>query len=128
MAVFSPDGRLFAYQSNESGRREVYVRPYPGPGLSTQVSVGGGTEPRGNPNGRELFYMSASAPMSVPVLDTREFRVGAPVPLFPHNRADYEPSPDGQRFLTMEKAEKGPSQLNLVQHWFEELKTRVPTK
>ena len=55
---FSPDGRWLAYISDESGRFEIYVQPYPGPGGKWQISTEGGTEPVWNPNGRELFYRS----------------------------------------------------------------------
>ena len=55
-AKFSPDGRWIAYASNESGRREIYVQPYPGPGGKWQVSATGGDEPVWARNGRELFF------------------------------------------------------------------------
>ena len=57
-AQFSPDGKWIAYQSNESGRFEVYVQPFPGPGGKTQVSTGGGAQPRWQRDGRELFYIA----------------------------------------------------------------------
>jgi Tol biopolymer transport system component len=128
-ATFSPDGRWVAYQSAETGHTEVYVQAYPGPGVKTQVSVDGGTEPIWNRNGRELFYTSATAMMAVPIVDTQNFRAGAAVRLFSY-RGQYDVSADGQRFLVIEKPEKGGavSQLNLVQNWFAELKARVPTK
>jgi len=56
MATFSPDGRFLAYQSDESGRDEVYVRAFPGPGGRWQVSTEGGVEPRWSGNGSEIFY------------------------------------------------------------------------
>jgi eukaryotic-like serine/threonine-protein kinase len=59
-AQFSPDGRWLAYTSDESGRNEIYVRPYPGPGGKLQVSSDGRTEAMWNRNGRELFYRSGS--------------------------------------------------------------------
>ena len=60
---FSPDGRWLAYISDESGRYEIYVQPYPGPGGKWQISTEGGTEPVWNPNGRELFYRSGDKMM-----------------------------------------------------------------
>src|SRR6202030_1842180 len=60
---FSPDGRWLAYSSDESGRREIYVQPYPGPGGKRQISTEGGTEPVWNPDGRELFYRCANKMM-----------------------------------------------------------------
>jgi len=56
--VFSPDGRWVAYQSNESGRDEIYVRPFPGPGGQWQVSTAGGSDPRWRPDGKELYYLA----------------------------------------------------------------------
>jgi serine/threonine protein kinase len=129
-AVFSPDGRWVAYESDESGRGEVYVQAYPWPGLKMQISVAGGTEPRWNRNGRELFYQTATAIMAVPVLDGQNLRPGSPVRLFASDgRRGYDVSPDGHRFLIIEKAEAGssPSRLKLVLNWFEELKRLVPT-
>jgi eukaryotic-like serine/threonine-protein kinase len=64
---FSNDGRWLAYMSNESGRYEVYVQPYPGPGGKWQISTEGGTEPIWNPNGRELFYRSGDKMMAVEI-------------------------------------------------------------
>jgi Tol biopolymer transport system component len=58
VARFSPDGRWVAYQSNESGRNEVYVAPFPGPGGKWQVSTAGGTFPRWRNDGRELYYLA----------------------------------------------------------------------
>jgi dipeptidyl aminopeptidase/acylaminoacyl peptidase len=59
---FSPDGRWLAYSSDESGRREVYVQPWPGPGPRQQVSVEGGASPAWNPNGREIFFLGQFVP------------------------------------------------------------------
>ena len=56
--MFSPDGRWIAYQSNESGRAEVFVRPFPGPGGKWQISTGGGRFPRWSQKRHELFYLA----------------------------------------------------------------------
>jgi Tol biopolymer transport system component len=83
---FSPDGNAVAYQSNQSGSFEIYVQPFPGPGPTYQVSRGGGSQVRWNPNGRELFYIAPDARLiGVPVkLDAtgKNFEAGNPVPLF----------------------------------------------
>src|SRR5262249_51547103 len=60
---FSPDGKWIAYQSNESGRFEIYVRPFPGPGGKIQISTSGGAQPRWNKNGKEIFYVSLDSKM-----------------------------------------------------------------
>jgi serine/threonine protein kinase/Tol biopolymer transport system component len=102
---FSPDGRWLAYSSNESGRFEVYVQPYPGPGGKYQVSTDGGTEPVWNRNGRELFYRVVDKMMAVDVATQSGFSAGKPQMLFEGRydpgpfTADYDVSPDGQRFL-----------------------------
>ena len=90
---FSPDGRWLAYVSDESGRYEIYVQPYPGPGGKWQISTEGGTEPVWNPNGRELFYRSGNKMMAVDVRRSRASGGQAPmlfrgaVPADPANRS-----------------------------------------
>jgi Tol biopolymer transport system component len=134
---FSPDGRWLAYISDESGRREIYVQPYPGPGGKRQISTEGGTEPVWNPNGRELFYRSGAKMMAVDIATQPGFTVGKPRMLFegrylptPATFPNYDVAPDGQRFLMLEPIESAgtaPTQVNVVLNWFEELKRRVPT-
>jgi serine/threonine-protein kinase len=133
---FSPDGRWLAYISNESGRYEVYVQPYPGGG-KWPISTEGGTEPVWNPNGRELFYRSGSKIMAVDIATQSGFTAGKPHTLFegpyepaPLTAPNYDVSPDGQRFLMLkpsETQEAAPTQINVVLNWFEELKRKVPT-
>jgi Tol biopolymer transport system component/predicted Ser/Thr protein kinase len=134
---FSPDGRWLAYISNESGRFEIYMQPYPGPGGKWQISTEGGTEPVWNPNGRELFYRSGNKMMAVDIATQPSFAAGKPRMLFagqyeptPFTNPNYDVSPDGQRFLMLkpnEQAEVAPTQINVVLNWFEELKQKVPT-
>jgi len=136
-AQFSPDGRWLAYASNESGRPEIYLQPYPGPGGKTQISTDGGTEPAWNRNGRELFYRSGDRMMAVEVTAEPSLVVGRPRMLFegrygssqfPFIGTAYDPSPDGQRFLMVKESDQVTSatQINVVLNWFEELKRRVP--
>src|SRR4030095_9293979 len=67
-AQFSPDGRWIAYQSDESGRVEIYVQPFPGPGRKVRISVSGGVQARWRRDGKELFYLgSDNRLMAVPV-------------------------------------------------------------
>jgi eukaryotic-like serine/threonine-protein kinase len=134
---FSPDGRWLAYPSDESGRYEIYVQPYPGPGGKWQISTEGGTEPVWNPNGRELFYRNGDKMIAVDIATQPGFTVGKPrmlfagpyvptVTMFPN----YDMSPDGQRFLMLkpsESTETARTQINVVLNWFEELKQKVPT-
>jgi serine/threonine protein kinase/Tol biopolymer transport system component len=116
---FSPDGRWVAYQSDETGRAEIHVQPFPGPGPKFQVSVAGGTLPRWRRDGRELFYIAPDRKlMSVPVtpsLDT--LATGAPRALFTISTTSfYEPSPDGQRFL-MTAVVSEVSPITVIMNW-----------
>ena len=135
---FSPNGNWVAYVSDESGRQEIYVRPYPGPGGKWLVSTDGGTEPVWNPNGRELFYRSGTRMMAVDITTERGFAPGKPAELF---RGDYVPigaaatnydvSRDGQRFLMVQRSAREHvtlMQIVVVLNWFEELKGLVLTK
>jgi len=135
---FSPDGRWLAYVSDESGRYEVYVQPFPGPGGKWQISTEGGTEPVWNPNGRELLYRSGEKMMAVDIATRPSLTVAKPRILFegpylatPLTSPNYDVSPDGQRFLMLKPDEQTSSsaatQIVVVQNWFEELKRRVPT-
>ena len=114
---FSPDGRWLAYSSNESGRPEVYVMAYPGPGPKIQVSNSGGTDPVWRRDGRELYYRNRDQMMAVDVTTGRTFTVSKPQVLWegPYlagvgsscgmagpTSANYDVSADGQRFLMIE--------------------------
>ena len=133
---FSPDGNWLAYMSDESGRYEIYVQPYPGPGGKWQISTEGGSEPVWNRNGGELFYRSGDKMLAVDIATQPGFAAGTPRMLFegryqtaPFPIANYDVSPDGERFLmlkTAEQAEAAPTQINVVLNWFEELKQKVP--
>jgi serine/threonine-protein kinase len=129
--ALSPDSRWLAYVSIESGRLEVYVRPFPNTSEARwQVSVAGGSEPRWSRSGRELFYRNGAGELvSAEVRATPTFAVLRQQSLFSavnfaSNPAHfgYEVSPDDQRFLMarLERSEEG-SDLILVQNWFEEL-------
>jgi hypothetical protein len=132
-AVFSPDGRWLAYVSEESGRSEVYVQAYPGPGGKWSISIEGGDEPMWSPNGTELFYRQGNKMMAVSVKTVPTFTAGKPTLLFERKYvtglkqpSNYDVSLDGQRFLMMKEEGRGP-QINVVLNWFEELKRLVPT-
>ena len=138
--VFSPDGHWLAYISDESGRPEIYVQPYPGPGGKWQISTEGGSEPAWNRNGRELFFRSGSKMMAVEVTTQPTFSAGKPKVLFEGQYwgvqagqmgTAYDVSPDGQRFLMIKPVEQtgaAPTQINVVLNWFEELKQKVPVE
>jgi Tol biopolymer transport system component len=137
-AMFSPDGRWLAYASNESGRSEIYLQAYPGPGGKVQISTEGGTEPMWNRNRQELFYRAANRMMAVDIITQPRFSAGKPKMLFEGqyeptliSNANYDVSPDGQRFLMLKPGEveqAAPTQINVVLNWFDELKRLVPTR
>ena len=137
----SPDGRWIAYYSDESGQREVYVQPFPDLDGKYPISTAGGTSPVWGPEGRELFYrdgQDGQAVLVVPIDTEGGFAAGTPEVLFegPYlpeipNGRQYDLAPDGQRFLMVkEGAATGdtstPSQIIVIENWFEELKARVP--
>ncbi len=132
-ATFSPDGAWLAYVSNESGRNEVYVQPYPGPGGKRQISTEGGTSPVWAWGGRELFYRNGDAMMSVGVTTQPRFSAETPRLLFrgpyeeparPDWPRNYAVSLDGQRFIVIRGEESSPTQVHVVLSWLEELRGR----
>ena len=134
--AFSPDGHWLAYISNESGKNEVYVQPYPGPGGKRLISTNGGTEPVWSADGRELFYRQGIQIMAVAVETQPTFTTGTPQVLFagseyladPAGHQGYDVSADGQRFLMVRSQQGiGATSLYIVLNWFEELKRLVPT-
>jgi serine/threonine protein kinase len=124
-ARFSPDGRWIAYTSEESGRSEIYLAAFPGPGERFQVSPSGGAAPRWRRDGRELFYLAEDgALMAVEVRTAGAPDVGTSRKLFePHPRAlDYDVSSDGQRFLIVASGAESSPPITLVQNWAPGLK------
>jgi serine/threonine-protein kinase len=149
----SPDGAWIAYTSNESGKNEVYVQPFPGLGSRHQISTDGGAAPAWSRDGRELFYIataigsprtgttggqaSLTRVMAVAVKAAPTFVASRPRVLFEGRYGataivrPYDVSTDGQRFLMVKQKDRAPfsaSQMILVQNWLEELKARVPPK
>jgi serine/threonine-protein kinase len=143
-AEISPNGHWLAYESNQSGRPEIHVRPFPNVDADRQqVSTNGGTQPLWARNGQELFYESKGTLMRVPLKTGSTFERGTPEKVFdapylvrqpgqPPGRM-YDVSADAQRFLMIKETtgadERPPSaRIILVQSWFEELKRLVPAK
>ena len=140
--VVSPDGRWLAYESDSSGRFEVYVRPFPNVGDGQwQVSTSGGVMPLWARNGGELFYVAPDGSLMAVPTDPRAgtWSAGAPTQVVKagyFTGADtgnvsrhYDVSADGRRFLMLKESDgqKEVPNLIVVQHWFEELKRLVPT-
>ena len=137
----SPDGRWLAYETNESGRFEIYVRPFPEVSSGRwQVSTTGGTRPIWTRNGQELVYVSPTgALMGVGVARGPSWTATTPTLVVKEGYftnlnwwgRSYDVSPDGQRFLMIKDSGAdgplAPSSIVVVQHWVEELKRLVPT-
>jgi len=133
MPAFSPDGSWIAYVSDESGREEVYARPFPGPGQKWQISSDGGSQVAWARNG-ELFYRNGTKIIAVEIKTQPAFSAGTPRTLFEGryssfvHRRNYDVTSDGQRFLMLQSADPAATQINVVLNWFEELKQRLPAK
>ena len=143
-ARLSPDGQWLAYVSDVTGRDEVWIRPYPGPGAPTRVSPDGGIEPVWAPDGRELFYLTGddASPrlLGVTIETAPALDVGAPQVVIdggfvvpPNAGGAYDVAPDG-RFVMIGAAPEAEADTGaenadivLVQHFFEELKRLVPS-
>ncbi len=134
----SPDGRWLAYDSDESGEFEIYVRPFPNiEGGRWQISMGGGREPLWGPDSNELFYRGREGVMVVSAETEPTFSPGSPRVLFPDTyavvqRPSYDVSSDGQRFLMLKlsaeqpERDSAPIQLRIVNNWFQELERLAP--
>ena len=128
---FSPNGRWVAYISAESGRSEVYVRPFPGPAGAIPISTDGGTLPVWSADGRELYYRNGDTMMVVTVNTGAIFAAGTPEVLFngAYNNInnDYDVSADGRFLMVRPDPNATADRLQVVLNWVEELTARVPT-
>jgi Tol biopolymer transport system component len=127
---FSPDGRWIAYVSAQSGRSQVYLQAYPGPGERVQVSTEGGREPLWAPNGSELYFRTPTKFMAVDVRTGPALAVGKPRLLFEGDflmtHHDYGLLPDGRHFIMIQPLGKTPpTELHVVVNWSDELKSRL---
>jgi Tol biopolymer transport system component/predicted Ser/Thr protein kinase len=137
-AKFSPDGRFVAYCSNESGRPEVFVRPWPGPGPKIQASNEGGVDPLWARSGTEIFYRAGDKMMAVPVSRAQGLQLGRPRMLWEREYSEgmssscgppgvssgnYDVTADGQRFLMIkdDAADVFSTNLVVVLNWAAEL-------
>jgi serine/threonine-protein kinase len=144
-AEISPDGHWMAYASNESGRTEIYVRPFPNiEGGRWQISAAGGTRPAWSRNGRELFYLDEGGAMTaVPVTTAGgAFSAGSTARLFNTKYypgftslglqfRGYDATADGQRFLMIKDAPFGVGSsrsMVVIVNWIDELKSTIPAK
>jgi serine/threonine-protein kinase len=140
MPAFSPDGRWLAYTSNESGRDEVYVRPFPRTeGAPRLISVNGGSGPIWAPDGSTLYYRGASGElMAAATTLTSGFTAARPRALFRYagvfrpsgTSPAYDVHPDGKRFImvTEGKGTFDRARINVVLDWLDELERLVPSR
>ena len=127
-------GNRIAYVSDESGREEIWVRPFPGPGAATQVSLEGGIEPVWSPDGRELFFRRGTSFLAVPLGGDDGLRPGKPRELFsgrfdlsPTGHQHYAVDSTGERFATIALGDAAdPEALHLVLDWAAETLDRSP--
>ena len=137
-ASFSPDGTWVAYQSDESGKYEVYVRPFPGLGGKWQISTDGGEYPRWSRNGKELFYRTPDQRIWVVGYEAGKdgFRADGPRLWSQATFSDrggqarnFDLHPDGRRFAVLKtsEAQRPIDRVVLILNFFEELKRVVPT-
>jgi len=131
--VFSPDGASLAYVSDETGREEIYLRPYPGPGGALVVSTDGGREPWWSADGTELYFRSGREMLVVAIRSELALEIGTPRVMF---RADfttelgggvgYTVAADSGEFLMTRRGTPVPSEIYVVMDWFAELERLVP--
>ena len=133
-ARFSPDGKWIAYVSDESGQREIYIQPFPGPGRKWKISANGGEGPVWHRAGTELFYLNGPRMMAVDLRSKPEVVIGRARSLFEGDfsmgRLDwvtnYDVSPDGQRFLMIVR-DSVPEvrEIRVVQDWFRDVEAKL---
>src|ERR1700735_671207 len=128
-ASISPDGKWLAYVSDESGQPEVFVQAMNDPNIRGQISSGGGRAPARARSGNELFFRAQDGLMSVKFVPGTTLNPAKPVKLFEDKRhwSGYDVAADGRFVVGVEADDKATgSQLNVILHWFEELKQSQP--
>ena len=125
----SPDGRWMAYASDESGRNEVYLRPFPAGTGKWRLSDGGGSNPKWSPDERKIYYRQKEVLYGVPL----SLRAGSVTPGRPERiyvapgLNDYDVSPDGGSIVINKRIiRKGRRELHVVLNWLAELNAKIP--
>jgi serine/threonine-protein kinase len=141
LPAFSTDGRWLAYSSNESGNRELYVRPFPGPGGKSQISTGGGSHPIWSRDGRKLFFLTPDWRIMAVDYSAQgdSFAAGRPLLWSQKNLAflggnyPYDLAPDGKRFAVVmnpgaavEQNLRSTDSVTVLLNFFDELRRKVP--
>jgi serine/threonine-protein kinase len=134
--MFSPDGRTLAYVSDESGQRQVFVRPFPEAGPRKQISAAGGTEPVWSARSDELFFRNGRQYFSVPMVAGDLSRAGRPALMFEGDfvvqseipgAPSYGVAVDGHRFITVQRVadRPRPMRIDVVLNWVKDLESRT---
>jgi Tol biopolymer transport system component len=134
MPVVSPDGRWLAYATDESGRSEVFVRAFPGPGGPWQISADGGSDPVWTRSGKELIYRQRESIMAVEISTESGFTPSKPTrvtklldePFDHYWGRNYDVTVDGKQFLMVKTRDEAmqATHINLVLHWLDQLRSR----
>jgi eukaryotic-like serine/threonine-protein kinase len=136
VAILSRDGHWLAYVSDQTGRDEIWVRPFPGDEGGLQVTNDGGTDPLWARDGRTLFYMNLASTrlFAVPVSRDPNLSFGVPVTTdgswsgaIPYGR-NYDITPDGRRLIMVSGSETAGNEITVVLNWFEELKQKLAVR
>jgi serine/threonine-protein kinase len=133
MPRLSPDGHWLAYMADESGKSEIYVRPFPGGGARSTVSNGGGTEPLWSRDGRKLFYRNGEQLVAATYSTASGFTVTSRDVLFAGNFAvhsfhpNFDVAPDGRHFVMIKQGDDE-TQVVVIVNWVEELRARLAGK
>ncbi len=139
-AKFSPDGRYIAYLSDESGRMELWVRPFPVGEDKWRISPNGASQPRWRKDGTEILYVEQGGVLfGVDVTTEPAFSAGSPVRLFQDNRLTlrsnnprYDVTADGQRIIMSERiaeqSRRPAASIRIVENWYEEFRDRESAK
>ncbi|MBC7561435.1 MAG: serine/threonine-protein kinase [Gemmatimonadaceae bacterium] len=133
MPSLSPDGRWLAYASSESGRYEIHLRPFPGPGAAMQVSRDGGTEPLWSPDGRHIFYRANRKMIAAAITRGAAPTVSGRRALFtdvfdgdmPMPHRNYDVTPDGRNFVMIAAVDDMVPETIVVLNWLTELRTKT---
>jgi len=126
--AFSPDAHWLAYESNESGRSEVYVRPAGVGGGRLQISIDGGSSPHWAKNGRELYYWNQNAMYAVTIEGSSPLRASRPSKLFAHRKdvdQDYDVTADGRFLFPVDDGDIALTEIHHVTNWLLDVKSRM---
>jgi dipeptidyl aminopeptidase/acylaminoacyl peptidase len=129
----SPDNKWVAYQSDESGKYEIYVTTFPEKGARWQISSNGGLDPLWSPDGDRIFYRNKNEVLSVEIYDREEFRTGKPIVLFSGKFRQatlmgwyYDIHPDGDKFVMVKGGEIDTTQnkINIIKNFDKEIERK----